>query len=411
MLGESKYLEAIAINKHPHKALTPVTVRNKKDAGFYADGNGLYLKVDKNGSKRWIQRIIINGKRTDLGLGSVKLVTLTEAREQAIQNRKSARNGGDPLADRRKISEILTFERAAKKVHELHLPTWSNPKQAQQWINTLTTYAFPLLGRKKMDAITTADILTVLSPIWTEKPETAARVRQRIGAVMKWAVAQGWREDNPAASISSVLPKRAKTIKHHKSLPYQDVADAIDKIRNSGASMAAKLALEMLILTALRSGEIRYGKWDEIDLKKKVWTVPSERMKKRKRHKVPLSPRCIKILEEAGKLHDKSDLIFPSATTGRPLSDATLSKLVRELEIDCVPHGFRSSFRVWAGEKTNIPREVCEFALAHVVGDAAERAYQRSDLFDKRRKLMDTWATYCTQPSNTANVTPIKKKA
>lgn len=398
--------------KHPDKKLTAMAVRNMTKPGFYADGHGLYLKVDKSGAKRWVQRIVINGKRCDLGLGSASLVPLKEAREEAIQNRKTARkDGGNPLADRRHTSEILTFKQAAKKVHELHLPTWSNPKQGQQWINTLTTYVFPRMGRKKMDTVTTADVLAVLTPIWTEKPETAARVRQRIGSVMKWGIAQGWREDNPADSIGSALPKRDKTVKHHRSLPFQDVASAIGKIQNSDASISTKLALEILILTALRSGEVRNGTWDEIDIENKVWTVPSERMKKRKEHKVPLSPRCIEILKEAEKLKDESGLIFPGAVEGKPLSDATLSKLVRELKIDCVPHGFRSSFRIWAGEKTNIPREVCEFALAHVVGDAAERAYQRSDLFDKRRKLMDTWTTYCTQGKEVADVVQIKKEA
>ncbi len=380
--------------KHPEKALSAIKVKRIKEPGFYADGNGLYLKVDKSGAKRWIQRIVINGKRCDLGLGSVSLVPLSEAREDAIKNRKSAREGGDPLADKRKADGILTFQQAAKKVHKLHLPTWSNEKQGQQWINTLTTYAFPHFGNKQMDVINSADVLAALTPIWTDKPETASRVRQRIGTVLKWGIAQGWRKDNPAASIGSALPKRKRVIKHHKSIPFQDVHAAIKKIHNSNASVSAKLAFEMLILTASRSGEIRNAKWDEVDLEAKKWTIPAERMKQKKEHKVPLSSRCIKILEEAQKLRDNHNFIFPGTVESKPLSDATLSKLMRELGIDSVPHGFRSSFRIWAGEKTNIPREVCEFALAHVVGDEAERAYQRSDLFDKRRMLMDTWAQY-----------------
>lgn len=378
--------------RHPDKSLNAKRVAAIKEPGFYADGNGLYLKVDKTGAKRWVQRLVIHNRRRDLGLGSATLVTLAEARGTALQNRKVARAGGDPIAERKKITGVMTFEEAAKAVHRLYLPTWSNPKQGQQWLNTLTTYAFPVLGSKKVDAITTGDVLAALSPIWTEKPETASRVRQRISAVLKWAIAKGWRADNPAADIASALPKRSKAVTHHKSLPYPEVASAIHKVQACDASASTKLALEFLILTASRSGEVRNAEWSEVD--GDVWTVPAERMKQRKPHRVPLSARCLAILAEAKKVGDGSGLIFPSAATGRALSDNTLSKLVRELGIDCVPHGFRSSFRMWAGEKTNIPREVCEFALAHVVGDAAERAYQRSDLFDKRRLLMDQWAQY-----------------
>ena len=384
-----------APGKHQEKKLTAATVSNKKAPGFYADGHGLYLKVDKSGAKRWIQRVVINGKRCDIGLGSVSLVSLAEARSKALDNRKTAREGGDPLADKKRASEVMTFEQAAKAVHKSHQESWDNQKHIQQWINTLTTYVFPHFGRKKMDVITSADVLAALAPIWTIKPETANRVRQRIGSVLNWGIAKEWRTDNPADNIASALPKRdkKKNVKHHKALPFQDVSEAIEKVSKSSASIAAKLALETLILTALRSGELRNGRWDEIDFAKKVWTVPAERMKQRKEHKVPLSPRCIEILKEAEKLKNDSGLIFPGAT-GKPLSDSTLSKLVRELKIQSVPHGFRASFRMWAGEKTNISRDVCEFALAHVVGDAAEQAYQRSDLFEKRRKLMDKWAQY-----------------
>ncbi|NNJ96244.1 MAG: tyrosine-type recombinase/integrase [Gammaproteobacteria bacterium] len=397
--------------KHPEKALSALGIRNISTPGFYADGNGLYLKVDKSGSKRWIQRIMINRKRVDLGLGSLRDVSLKEARDEAEENRKLTRKGGDPLAEKRKAADILTFAQSAIKVHEMHIPTWSNEKQAQQWINTLTVYTFPHFGDKKMDAIDSSDILAALSPIWTTKPETARRVKQRIGTVLKYAIAKGWRDDNPAATISSALPKDRKKVKAHRSLPYQEVPAAIETIRNSKASMSTKLALEILILTALRSGEVRSGKWEEVDWDNECWTVPGERMKQRKEHKVPLTPRCLAILEQAKQLHDKSGLIFPSANTGKPLSDVTFSKLVRELGLECVPHGFRSSFRVWAGEKTNFPREVCEFALAHVVGDEAERAYQRSDLFDKRRKLMDAWANHCLNVGCSADVVSIQKTA
>lgn len=380
--------------RHREKILTAATVRSIQQAGIYADGCGLYLNVDRSSAKRWMQRIVIKGKRCDLGLGSTSFITLAEARQTALENRKTARDDGDPLAYKRQAAGILTFETAAHKVHALHLPTWTNAKQGQQWINTLAQYAFPYIGPKKVDVITSADVLTVLSPIWNEKPETAARVRQRISTVMKWAIGQGWRKDNPAADIQAALPKRKKRVTHHKSLPYSDVVAAIEKIKASYASESVKLALQILILTALRSGEVRNAEWGEIDFDAKVWTVPAERMKQRKPHTVPLSPRCIKLLHGAELLRDQSNYIFPGMVSGKPLSDSSLSKLMRELKIDCVPHGFRSSFRMWAGEQTNIPREVAEFALAHVVGDAAERAYQRSDLFEKRRKLMAAWARY-----------------
>lgn len=382
------------MGRHPQKALTAATVRHMKDAGFYADGNGLYLKVDKSGAKRWIQRIVIHGKRTDMGLGSVSLVSLAEARDKAIQNRKVARDGGDPLTTRRQNTAVMTFEQAARQVHADRLPTWSNAKHAQQWINTLKDYVFPRIGRKKMDAITSADILDALSPIWTSKPETASRVKQRIGAVMKWAIAKGWRNDDPTMTISSALPKPDRKVKNRESLTYQDVSEAIETVKQSNASLSAILAFEMLVLTALRPGEVIRGTWDEINTEDGIWTIPACRMKQRKEHRIPLSSRCLEILAEAEAIRTESGYLFPGAISGKPLSENTLSTLMRKLGINCVPHGFRSSFRIWAAEQTNVPREVCEFALAHVVGDAAERAYQRSDLFDKRRQLMEMWAQY-----------------
>lgn len=381
--------------RHPEKALTAISVRNTKMPGFYADGNGLYLKVDKSGAKRWVQRLMIQGKRRDLGLGPVSLVSLAVAREQAIENRKVARAGGDPLAERRKAEEVPTFEEAARHVHKQHLPTWRNPKHAQQWISTLEQYALPHFGNKKVRDITSADVLNALSPIWTTKPETASRVRQRIGAVMKWAIAKGWRMDNPAEAITKALPKQDKAARQHQSaLPYTEVSQAIATVQGSHASHAVKLAFEFLILTACRSGEVRGARWDEFDLKEKIWTIPAERMKAKRAHRVPLSPRAIEVLHEAQQLNAGNDWGFPSPTTGKALSDMALSKLMRDLGINAVPHGFRSSFRVWAGEQTSIPREVCEFALAHVIKNKAEAAYQRSDLFEKRRELMALWSAY-----------------
>ncbi len=377
---------------------------------MYCDGLGLYLKVSPTGGKSWIQRLLINKKRSDIGLGSVLLVSLAEARDLAIENKRKVRNGIDILADKRRDNDILTFENAAHKVFEIHRPNWKNKKHAQQWISSLEKFAFPHIGRKKIDQVTSNDILHILSPIWLEKHETASRIRQRIGAVMKWAVAKGWRLDNPCDSITQALPKKDKnTVNHQKSLPYWHVSKAIVTIRNSKAELSTILALEFLILTATRSGEVRGGHWDEIDEKAKTWTIPANRMKAKKPHVVPLSNTAMEVIEQAKKLPgNDSNLIFPGTGKGKALSDATLSKLLRELNIESVPHGFRSSFRVWAAEKTNIPREVCEFALAHVQKDKVEAAYMRSDLFEKRRLLMDQWSTYLEAES--AKVIPLSKQ-
>ncbi len=392
--------------RHITDALTAMAVKKLKEPGFYADGNGLYLRISKTGAKSWVQRIVIKGRRVDIGLGGVSYVSLAEARELAKENRKIARRGGDPLEQRRRQSAIPTFEEAARKVFDLHRPTWRNKKHAGQWISTLSRYAFPIIGGIKADAITTADILAVLSPIWTEKPETARRVKQRIGAVLKWCVAQGWRADNPAETIDRALPKQERKQKHHASLPYEQVAQAIEAVRGSDAWISTKLAFEFLVLTATRSGETRGARWDEID--GDTWTIPAERMKMKLPHRVPLSARALEILDEARQISGDSGLIFPSVR-GKPLSDNTLSKLLRDLGIEAVPHGFRSSFRVWASEQTGIPHQVCEFALAHVIGNKAEAAYQRSDLFEKRRKLMDLWAGYLTEHKG-ADVVPIGQK-
>lgn len=386
---------------HKDKRLSAAFVRTVKVPGFYGDGNGLHLKVgkpDEDGDvpKRWVQRIVINGKRRDIGLGSASLVTLAEAREKALQQRKLARAGEDPLALKRRLQGVLTFEEAASRLHELSKPTWRNEKHGQQWINTLTTYAFPYMGTKRIDTIASGDVLAVLMPIWNSHPETARRVKQRIGSVLDYAIAQGWRTDNPTKATIKGLPKHDRSkVKHRQALPYGEVASAIAKVRASDAGIATKLAFEFLVLTATRSGETREARWSEIGLAKAVWTIPANRMKAKKLHRVPLSTRCLAILAEAEVLRDQeSDLLFPGTKVGKPLSDMTLSKLMKELGIAAVPHGFRSSFRDWAGEATAHPREVIESALAHVIKDKAEAAYARSDLFEKRRLLMDDWQSF-----------------
>ena len=389
--------------KHPEKRLTSTFVRKASKPGRYYDGNGLFLKVDPSGAKRWGQRLVIHGRQRTLGLGGCALVSLAEAREAALANRKIAREGGDPLAQRRRTTNIPTFEAAAATVIELHRHGWRNEKHAAQWEATLRTYVYTRLGQRSVADISTADVMAVLMPIWNEKPETARRVRQRISTVMKWAVAQGYRGDNPAGdAIGAALPRHnGKTKRHHRALPHGEVAVAIETVRNSRAGIAVKLAFEFLILTAARSGEIRLATWDEIDTDAATWIVPAARMKAGLEHRVPLCNRAMAILNEARAIADGSGLIFPGTRTGKPLSDMTLSKLMRDLGLDGVPHGFRSSFRDWASELTHTPRDVMEAALAHTVRDKVEAAYNRTDLFERRRTLMDQWAAYLDSDSGT----------
>ena len=381
--------------RRPAKTLSAAFVRTAREPGKYFDGHGLFLRVEPSGSKRWVQRIVIRGKRREIGLGSGDLVTLAEARAAAHANRRLARQGGDPLEAVREALAVLSFEEAAREVHAMHAPTWRNPKHAAQFITTLETYAFPFFGKASVAEVATADVLAALTPIWTAKPETAKRVRQRIGAVMKWAVAQGWREDNPAESISRALPKHdASKVQNRKSVPYGDITDVLAKVQASGAGVSTKLAFEFLVLTAARSGEVRGATWAEIDLSKAEWTIPGARMKAKRGHRVPLSPRAVDLLRQAEALSDGSELVFPGTKKGRPLSDMTLSKLLRELGIDAHVHGFRTSFKTWAQECTSFANEVSEMALAHMLQNKAEAAYARSDLFAKRRELMAQWAQH-----------------
>ncbi|WP_341212011.1 site-specific integrase [uncultured Limimaricola sp.] len=266
--------------------------------------------------------------------------------------------------------------------------------KAAQFFSTLETYTFPNIGGHRVPDITTADVLAVLQPIWLEKPETARRVRQRIGTAMKRAVAQGWRQDNPAESISSALPRQSHAQRYRRVMPYGEVADCLKAVRASKANPFTKLAFELLVLTACRSGEVRMADWSEMDLNRAIWTIPGERMKAGREHRVPLSAQAVAVLRQAQALGTGSGLVFPGAKAGRPLSDMTLAKLVKELGFDVDVHGFRTSFKTWAQEQTNAPREVSEAALAHVIRDKAEAAYARSDLFEKRRELMETWATW-----------------
>ena len=381
------------------KRLSATFVNTVNVPGRYGDGRGghglsLLVKPATHGgfSKSWAQRIRLDGKAANVGLGAYPVVTLARARQKALANARIVSEGRDP---RDQAGRAPTFEQAVETVIEIHAENWKDGgKSAAQWRASLRDYAVPKIGSKRVDRMTTADVMEVLLPIWSTKRETARRVRQRIGAVMKWAVAQGYREDNPAGdAISAALPKNSVRRQHQKALPHAQVGEALARVRASRAHRATELAFEFLVLTACRSGEVRGARWVEVDEAAATWTVPPARMKAKLEHRVPLCERAVAVLDEAREIADRSGLVFPSPT-GRVLSDSTLSKLLRELGIGAVPHGFRSSFRDWAAERTDVPREVCELALAHVNSDRVEAAYRRSDLFERRRELMQEWADY-----------------
>ena len=376
-------------------------VATVREPGRYGDGRGsgglsLLVKRTARGglAKSWAQRIQVDGRARNLGLGVWPHVTLAEARRKCVLN-LVARSRGELVTGRERT--VPTFEEAAETVLAIHAAGWKNGGRSENdWRWTLRNYAMPKLGRRPVDRIGTQDVMAVLLPIWNEKRVTARKVRQRIGAVMRWAVAQGYREDNPAGdAIGAALPKKGVRPRHLAALPYGQVAGAVAAVRGSGANLATVLAFEFLVLTACRSGEARGARWEEMDLEEREWRVPAERMKSNREHRVPLSTRALAVLGEAKALAGGSGLVFPSAT-GRPHSRAALSKLVGQLGIGAVPHGFRSSFRDWAAECTDAPREVCELALAHVNTNAVEAAYRRTDLFERRRKLMEQWAAFLT---------------
>ena len=383
---------------HPDKALTAVRIRKVSEAGRYADGNGLYLIVDPSGARRWVLRTVVHGRRRDIGLGGLKLVSLAEARDLTAQYRRIARDGGDPLQERRKARRIVpTFEVAARAVHEEHKATWRNAKHASQWINTLIEYAFPHIGARPVDQIDTPDLLKALTPIWLHKPETARRVRQRISTVLDWAKAAGHRSgDNPVAGVAKGLPKQPDRAAHLAALPYVEVPAFILRLHSSDFTEMVRLAFEFLILTAARTSEVLEAKWDEIDLKSAVWTIPASRMKAGREHRVPLAPTCTAILKHARELAPDGNYVFAARGNDRPLSNMAFLMALRRLKLDVTAHGFRSAFRDWASERTNFSNEVCELALAHTVKNKVEAAYRRGDLLDKRRELMTTWAVFAT---------------
>ena len=380
--------------RHRANALSVSFVRSIATPGRFADGNALYLRVKPTGARSWVQRLVVRGRRRELGLGGYPLVSLSEARTLAQTNRRVARGGGDPLAERSRAAAVPSFAEAAERVWADKYRGWRHPRHARDWKASLDRYAVPRLGRLPVSDITSADVLDTLRRVWHNRPETARRLRQRISAVMEWAVAMQYRTDNPCDRIAPVLGPQQDVVKHMQALDHREVAAAIRTVQATGATESVKLAFEFLVLTAARSGEVRGALWEEIDLAAAVWTIPPSRTKSKREHRVPLSRRAMEILAAGRRLRGgHGALVFPSQGGGR-IGETRLSRLLKAHEIAAVPHGFRSSFRDWAAETTSYPREVIEAALAHVVMNRTEAAYARSDLFERRRKLMNDWAGY-----------------
>ena len=377
--------------------LSATGIKAIKEPGRYIDGDGLMLLVKPTGAKTWVLRLTAGGKRRDIGLGSLKVVTLAEAREKAHELRRQIANGVDPIAEKRKATEeVPTFRDAALRVHEEQKATWKNGKHQAQWINTLESYAFSLLGDLPVNEIEGPLIRKALLPIWLSKPETARRVRQRIGAVLDWSYVNGFRaSEAPMRSLAKGLPRQPKKDGHFAALSYTQVPELIGRLRER--SSVGRVALEALILTATRSVEIRGATWAELDLEAGLWSVPAARMKMARPHLVPLAPQAVDAFERARAFSSPcTTLVFPGQQLKRPMSDMTLLKVMRDMETGVTVHGFRSAFRDWVAEETSTPGEVAEAALAHAVSDKVEAAYRRTDFLEKRRVLMRQWADFCT---------------
>jgi integrase len=375
--------------------LSATAVKAATRPGRLGDGDGLFLVVQPSGSKSWVCRIQKNGIRRDFGLGSASKVSLAQARIRSRELRGWVEMGLDPIFERHKAIGIPTFRDAALRVLAAYRKTWRNEKHEHQWLRTLESYVFPHFGNVQVDQITGPMIRHVLADIWLAKPETARRVRQRIGTVLDWAYASGFRESEaPMRAITKGLPRQPKKEGHFAAMPYEYVPAFMEKLRIRESF--SRLALEFAILTAARSGEVRGAVWDEFDLEAKLWTIPKERMKASREHVVPLTNPAIRIVKRCAELRlAQCPLVFPGIRRCSPLSDMTLTKLLREMKEPYTVHGFRSAFRDWASEETQHQGEVAEAALAHAVANRTEAAYRRGNLLEKRRALMQDWAEYC----------------
>ena len=377
--------------------LTALFVKNVKTAGRYVDGDGLCLEVKASGSKSWVARLQWNGRRRDYGLGSVKLVDLSEARDQVRLMRRQLRDGLDPIRERgRRPGPAPTFSEAATSYHEENKRGWSNGKHVDQWLATLRAYAFPTIGKLRVDQIETGHVRDLLAAVWRSKPETARRVRQRIKTVLDYAQGKNWRQN--AFSMDAVnrsLPRQVKAKGHFKAVPVDDIPKFFATLHERES--VARLALEALILTAVRSATIRGARWREIDLVARVWTIPAPRTKtKMKEHVVPLSEPVINVFQRAVQYRrEDTDLVFPGLRRGMPLSDNTLRKMMRDIGRTETVHGCRSTFRDWVADKTEFSGEVAEAALEHEIKNPVEAAYRRTNYLEKRRPLMEQWAAFC----------------
>lgn len=408
----------------PKKAneLSALDIKRKRKPGRYAVGvvAGLLLVIKDTGAKSWILRVMVGNKRRNIGLGGYPEITLAKAREKARDTKEHIEKGIDPVEQKKALrlafiksqNGRMTFAEAAQRCYEKKSPEFKNIKHSKQWMSTLETYAFPIIGRMAVEDIELSHILQVLKPIWQNRTETATRLRQRIEAVLTWATVSKFRKgDNPArwkGNLVEVLPKpnKIKTVNHMPALPYKEINAFMTELKTM-EGMGAR-ALELIILTACRSSEVRLATWDEIDFHEKVWIIPAERMKAGKEHRIPLTAHAIKLLNNLPRF-EGSNYIF-TAPKGGPISDMTISAVCRRMELPIVPHGFRSTFRDWAAETTNYPREVCEQALAHTIDSKVEAAYRRGDLFNKRIKLMEEWNKYINKkPEESAKVIQLRK--
>ncbi|UUX48919.1 integrase arm-type DNA-binding domain-containing protein [Nisaea acidiphila] len=374
--------------------LTAKTVKSLKDPGLYGDGNALYLRIGPKGGKSWILRTVVHGRRRDIGLGSAGLVSLAEARELAIDYRRIARNGGDPIAEKRR--KTIRFSDAIKTVHENNRGAWSSEKHADKWLASLQRYAEPTLGDMPIEKIGISEVLEVLTPIWTEKSDTAKRVKQRLSTIFDWARGAGYyHSENPTNGIERALPTVKRSVEHMRALPWRELPSFMKQL-SEREGLSAR-TLEFLILTATRSGEARGARWSEIQ--NGLWVLPKERMKADKPHRVPLTGKALEVLEAVRGLD--TELVFPSDRRGkgghaRPQSDQVFARLLERMKrTDFTVHGLRSTFRDWCSEYDHAEREVAEAALAHALGDKVERAYARSDMFDRRKELMERWERFC----------------
>ena len=403
--------------------LTAVEVRGISQKGMHHDGGGLYLQVSAAGARSWIFRFTLDGRAREMGLGPVHAIPLAEARKRAAECRRMRVDGIDPIEARSEhrgwkrleAGKAMTFDACAAAYIAAHEASWRNAKHREQWRNTLSSYAGPVFGSLPVQSIDVGLVMKALEPIWHTKPETASRLRGRIEAVLDWATVRSYRKgDNPArwrGHLDKLLPARSKVhkVKHHPALPYNEMADFMAALRNQEG--VAGRALEFLIMTATRTGEIIGARWDEVDLKVKIWVVPGARMKAGREHRVPLSAAAIAILEQMKDIRE-SEFVFAGGKKGKPLSNmAMLAVLKRMGRGELTAHGFRSTFRDWAAECANFPREVVEMALAHTIESKVEAAYRRGDLFQKRRQLMEAWARFCVTSGSRADVVLISGRA